>query len=146
MVSPPRRPRLIAKPHLQPDPSADQTDRPTPTRFDRQNRIATRPLKKQDITFLANDWHAALVPVYLAAKYRPHGVFASARSVLAIHNLRHQVCVCVCVVCVWCGVCPRGVVCLLVVVWCVSVSWCLVVVCVCVCFSALLRLVQVTTT
>lgn len=44
----------------------------------------------QDITFLANDWHGSLVPVYLAGKYRPHGVYANARSVLAIHNLRHQ--------------------------------------------------------
>jgi len=44
----------------------------------------------QDCVFMANDWHAALVPVYLAAKYRPHGVYAGARSVVAIHNLRHQ--------------------------------------------------------
>ncbi|GFR41537.1 hypothetical protein Agub_g2250 [Astrephomene gubernaculifera] len=44
----------------------------------------------QDVMFIANDWHAALVPVYLAAKYRPHGVYGSARCVLAIHNLRHQ--------------------------------------------------------
>ena len=41
--------------------------------------------------FIANDWHASMVPVYLAAKYRPGGVYRSARSVLAIHNLRHQV-------------------------------------------------------
>ncbi|GBF98815.1 soluble starch synthase chloroplastic [Raphidocelis subcapitata] len=40
----------------------------------------------EDITFLANDWHGSLVPVYLAAKYRPHGVYTNARSVLAIHN------------------------------------------------------------
>ena len=44
----------------------------------------------QECVFIANDWHAALVPVYLAAKYRPHGVYTSARSVVAIHNLRHQ--------------------------------------------------------
>ncbi|KAF8061313.1 SS1 [Scenedesmus sp. PABB004] len=44
----------------------------------------------QDCVFIANDWHAALVPVYLAAKYRPHGVYERARSVMAIHNLRHQ--------------------------------------------------------
>nr|QKY15138.1 soluble starch synthase (SS) [Polytomella parva] len=44
----------------------------------------------QDVVFVANDWHAALVPVYLAAKYRPHGVYKDARSVVAIHNLRHQ--------------------------------------------------------
>lgn len=45
-----------------------------------------------DCIFIANDWHAAMVPVYLAAKYRPGGVYGTARSVLAIHNLRHQVC------------------------------------------------------
>ncbi|KAK9830206.1 hypothetical protein WJX72_010297 [[Myrmecia] bisecta] len=44
----------------------------------------------EDCIFIANDWHASLVPVYLAAKYRPHGVYLPARSVLAIHNLRHQ--------------------------------------------------------
>ncbi|KAK9904144.1 hypothetical protein WJX75_005380 [Coccomyxa subellipsoidea] len=43
-----------------------------------------------DCIFIANDWHAAMVPVYLAAKYRPGGVYGTARSVLAIHNLRHQ--------------------------------------------------------
>ncbi|KAK4480486.1 hypothetical protein RD792_013560, partial [Penstemon davidsonii] len=40
--------------------------------------------------FLANDWHAGLVPVLLAAKYRPHGVFKDARSIIVIHNLAHQ--------------------------------------------------------
>lgn len=25
--------------------------------------------------FVANDWHAALVPVYLAGRYRRHGVY-----------------------------------------------------------------------
>ncbi|KAL3846178.1 hypothetical protein ACJIZ3_003581 [Penstemon smallii] len=40
--------------------------------------------------FLANDWHAGLVPVLLAAKYRPFGVYKDARSVIVIHNLAHQ--------------------------------------------------------
>ncbi|CAI9092572.1 OLC1v1027856C1 [Oldenlandia corymbosa var. corymbosa] len=40
--------------------------------------------------FLANDWHAGLVPVLLAAKYRPHGVYKDARSIVVIHNLAHQ--------------------------------------------------------
>lgn len=43
-----------------------------------------------DCIFIANDWHGALVPVYMAAKYRPHGVYQQARSILAVHNLRHQ--------------------------------------------------------
>ncbi|GAB2223520.1 hypothetical protein Droror1_Dr00017661 [Drosera rotundifolia] len=40
--------------------------------------------------FLANDWHAGLVPVLLAAKYRPYGVYKDARSILVIHNIAHQ--------------------------------------------------------
>jgi len=44
----------------------------------------------QDIVFVANDWHTSLVPVYLAANFRPFGVFTNARSLLAIHNLSHQ--------------------------------------------------------
>ncbi|RZC84762.1 hypothetical protein C5167_047547 [Papaver somniferum] len=40
--------------------------------------------------FLVNDWHASLVPVLLASKYRPYGVYKDARSILAIHNLAHQ--------------------------------------------------------
>ena len=44
-----------------------------------------------DCVFIANDWHAAMVPVYLAAKYRPGGVYLNSRAILAIHNLRHQV-------------------------------------------------------
>ncbi|GAB2221894.1 hypothetical protein Drorol1_Dr00013088 [Drosera rotundifolia] len=40
--------------------------------------------------FLVNDWHAGLVPVLLAAKYRPYGVYRDARSILVIHNISHQ--------------------------------------------------------
>lgn len=40
--------------------------------------------------FIANDWHAGLVPVLLAAKYRPHDVYKDARSIIVIHNLAHQ--------------------------------------------------------
>jgi len=40
--------------------------------------------------FIANDWHASLVPVLIAARYRPHGVYRDARSILSIHNLAHQ--------------------------------------------------------
>ncbi|GAX73007.1 hypothetical protein CEUSTIGMA_g459.t1 [Chlamydomonas eustigma] len=44
----------------------------------------------QDIVFVANDWHTSLLPVYLAANFRPFGVYQKARSLLAIHNLCHQ--------------------------------------------------------
>ncbi|KAK8560993.1 hypothetical protein V6N13_026426 [Hibiscus sabdariffa] len=40
--------------------------------------------------FLVNDWHAGLVPVLLASKYRPYGTYKDARSILVIHNLGHQ--------------------------------------------------------
>ncbi|TQD70568.1 hypothetical protein C1H46_043897 [Malus baccata] len=40
--------------------------------------------------FMVNDWHAGLVPLILAANYRPYGVYKDARSVLVIHNLAHQ--------------------------------------------------------
>ncbi|XP_074570872.1 soluble starch synthase 1, chloroplastic/amyloplastic [Curcuma longa] len=40
--------------------------------------------------FVINDWHASLVSVLLAGKYRPHGVYRDARSILVIHNLAHQ--------------------------------------------------------
>ncbi|XP_028806647.1 starch synthase 1, chloroplastic/amyloplastic [Neltuma alba] len=40
--------------------------------------------------FLVNDWHASLVPVLLAAKYRPHGVYKDSRTILVIHNIAHQ--------------------------------------------------------
>ncbi|KAI9073258.1 hypothetical protein K1719_044780 [Acacia pycnantha] len=40
--------------------------------------------------FLVNDWHASLVPVLLAAKYRPHGVYKDSRCILVIHNIAHQ--------------------------------------------------------
>ncbi|KAJ6819270.1 starch synthase 1, chloroplastic/amyloplastic [Iris pallida] len=44
----------------------------------------------ENCLFLVNDWHASLVPVLLGAKYRPHGVYNDARSILVIHNLAHQ--------------------------------------------------------
>lgn len=40
--------------------------------------------------FLVNDWHASLVPILMGSKYRPHGVYRDARSILVIHNLFHQ--------------------------------------------------------
>ncbi|CAK0737501.1 hypothetical protein CVIRNUC_000923 [Coccomyxa viridis] len=42
------------------------------------------------VVFLANDWHAGLVPTYIAGKYRQHGVYKDARCIFAIHNLSHQ--------------------------------------------------------
>ena len=44
----------------------------------------------EQVLFVANDWHAAMVPSYLAARYRRNGVYKDARSIFAIHNLSHQ--------------------------------------------------------
>lgn len=52
--------------------------------------LGEQGLYGQEVIFMANDWHTALVPVYLAAKYRAYGVYLGARSILAIHNLKHQ--------------------------------------------------------
>lgn len=43
-----------------------------------------------DVVFHANDWHAALVPVYLEALYRPAARFLDAGTVLGVHNAGHQ--------------------------------------------------------
>jgi starch synthase len=40
--------------------------------------------------FHANDWHTALLPVYLDALYRPTGRFTHAATVLGLHNLGHH--------------------------------------------------------
>eukprot|EP00270_Netrium_digitus_P018450 TRINITY_DN701_c0_g1_i3.p1 TRINITY_DN701_c0_g1~~TRINITY_DN701_c0_g1_i3.p1 ORF type:complete len:724 (+),score=173.08 TRINITY_DN701_c0_g1_i3:71-2242(+) len=44
----------------------------------------------QKCVFVANDWHAGLVPVLIAAKYRKFGVYLESRCLVAIHNLSHQ--------------------------------------------------------
>ncbi|KAF8723546.1 hypothetical protein HU200_021498 [Digitaria exilis] len=43
-----------------------------------------------NLVFIANDWHTALLPVYLKAYYRDNGVMQYTRSVLVIHNIAHQ--------------------------------------------------------
>eukprot|EP01018_Ginkgo_biloba_P038499 Gb_33234 [translate_table: standard] len=43
-----------------------------------------------NLVFIANDWHTALLPVYLKAYYRDHGLMKFTRSVLVIHNMAHQ--------------------------------------------------------
>ncbi|KAJ1295466.1 hypothetical protein BS78_01G226600 [Paspalum vaginatum] len=43
-----------------------------------------------NLVFIANDWHTALLPVYLKAYYHDKGFMTYARSVLVIHNIAHQ--------------------------------------------------------
>jgi starch synthase len=40
--------------------------------------------------FHANDWHTALLPVYLEAHYRRAGLLRRSATVLGLHNLGHQ--------------------------------------------------------
>lgn len=44
-----------------------------------------------NLVFVANDWHTALLPVYLKAYYRDNGIMKFTRSILVIHNIAHQV-------------------------------------------------------
>lgn len=43
-----------------------------------------------DVVFVANDWHAGLVPLLVASKYRPWGTYKNARTITTIHNILHQ--------------------------------------------------------
>ncbi|KAG6495133.1 hypothetical protein ZIOFF_042924 [Zingiber officinale] len=43
-----------------------------------------------NLVFIANDWHTALLPVYLKAYYRNNGLMIYTRCVLVIHNIAHQ--------------------------------------------------------
>ena len=49
-----------------------------------------RDVRDDEILFVANDWHAAMVPVHLSRRFRRHGVLKNARCLLCIHNLFHQ--------------------------------------------------------
>jgi len=44
-----------------------------------------------NLAFIANDWHTALLPVYLKAYFRDNGLMKYTRSILVIHNIAHQV-------------------------------------------------------
>jgi len=44
----------------------------------------------EDVVFVANDWHSALVPVLLNKVYRPTGQFAKAKCAMTVHNIAFQ--------------------------------------------------------
>ncbi|KAL9272568.1 Granule-bound starch synthase 1, chloroplastic/amyloplastic-like protein [Drosera capensis] len=44
----------------------------------------------EDVIFIANDWHSALVPCYLKANYKSRGLYKNARAVFCIHNTLYQ--------------------------------------------------------
>ncbi|GBF97168.1 granule-bound starch synthase chloroplastic [Raphidocelis subcapitata] len=48
------------------------------------------PYGDSNTCFVANDWHTALLPVYLQAHYRDYGQMTYSRAVFVIHNMAHQ--------------------------------------------------------
>uniref|UniRef100_A0A7S0SDU2 Starch synthase, chloroplastic/amyloplastic n=1 Tax=Mantoniella antarctica TaxID=81844 RepID=A0A7S0SDU2_9CHLO len=48
------------------------------------------PFGDESLLYVANDWHTALLPVYLRAFYQEHMQLGYARSVLIVHNIAHQ--------------------------------------------------------
>ncbi|KAL6126374.1 hypothetical protein ACLB2K_074425 [Fragaria x ananassa] len=44
----------------------------------------------EDVVFIANDWHTALLPCYLKAIYKPKGIYKSAKVAFCIHNIAYQ--------------------------------------------------------
>ncbi|CEF98412.1 Glycosyl transferase, family 1 [Ostreococcus tauri] len=44
----------------------------------------------EDVIFVANDWHSALVPVILNKVLKPAGMFAKAKCAMTIHNIAFQ--------------------------------------------------------
>lgn len=48
------------------------------------------PYGDESLVFVANDWHTALLPVYLQAHYQNHGKLGYARSIFVLHNIAHQ--------------------------------------------------------
>lgn len=43
----------------------------------------------QNVVFVMNDWHTALLGPMLRVKYQPHGVYDDAITVLVTHNIAH---------------------------------------------------------
>jgi starch synthase len=48
------------------------------------------PYGDESLCYIANDWHVALLPVYLRAFYQEHMKLGFARSILVVHNIAHQ--------------------------------------------------------
>ena len=42
------------------------------------------------VTFIANDWHSAVVPVLLKHVYQPQGLFLGSKCALCVHNIAFQ--------------------------------------------------------
>ncbi|XP_028755962.1 granule-bound starch synthase 1, chloroplastic/amyloplastic [Neltuma alba] len=44
----------------------------------------------EDVVFVANDWHSALLPCYLKSMYKSRGIYQNAKVVFCIHNIAYQ--------------------------------------------------------
>ncbi|KAK3194523.1 hypothetical protein Dsin_025833 [Dipteronia sinensis] len=44
----------------------------------------------EDVVFIANDWHTALLACYLKTIYKPKGMYKTAKVVFCIHNIAYQ--------------------------------------------------------
>lgn len=44
----------------------------------------------EDVIFIANDWHTALLPCYLKSMYQPRGIYQNAKVAFCIHNIAYQ--------------------------------------------------------
>ncbi|XP_045816859.1 granule-bound starch synthase 1, chloroplastic/amyloplastic-like [Trifolium pratense] len=44
----------------------------------------------EDIVFIANDWHTALLPCYLKSIYKSRGIYKNAKVAFCIHNIAYQ--------------------------------------------------------
>ncbi|KAL8138910.1 LOW QUALITY PROTEIN: hypothetical protein V2J09_004911 [Rumex salicifolius] len=44
----------------------------------------------EDVVFIANDWHTALVPCYLKSVYQSRGIYMKAKVAFCIHNIAYQ--------------------------------------------------------
>ena len=58
---------------------------PLPLPFFRSDEAPGFPYGDK-VVFLANDWHAGLVPTYIAGKYRQHGVYKVHGSTMAANT------------------------------------------------------------
>nr|QRK14273.1 granule-bound starch synthase 1 [Actinidia deliciosa] len=44
----------------------------------------------EDVVFVANDWHTALLPCYLKSMYKSRGIYKNAKVAFCIHNIAYQ--------------------------------------------------------
>ncbi|KAL2237871.1 UNVERIFIED_CONTAM: Granule-bound starch synthase 1, chloroplastic/amyloplastic, partial [Sesamum indicum] len=44
----------------------------------------------EDVIFIANDWHTALLPCYLKTMYQSRGIYMHAKVAFCIHNIAYQ--------------------------------------------------------